>query len=144
VLDVGCGSGVLGVTALLLGAERVVAVDVDPAAVQATGQVAAANGVAGRVQVSTDPVAEVAGAFALVLANIGAGVLVELAPSVTARVAADGHLVLAGFLDADAARVCEAYRRHGLTELHRIDDDGWACLTLVAESAPVRDLVPPA
>jgi ribosomal protein L11 methyltransferase len=136
VLDVGCGSGVLGVVALLLGAERLVAVDVDPAAVEATTAVAAANGVGGRVRVSTDPVAEVGGAFELVVANIGAGVLVELAPSITARVAPGGHVVLAGLLDADAARVQEAYRRHGLTVVHRIDDDGWACLTLAADPGP--------
>lgn len=138
VLDVGCGSGVLGVAALLLGADRVVAVDVDPVAVEATEQVAAANGVADQLQVSAGPVADVGGPFELVLGNIGAGVLVELAPAVTARVAAGGHLVLAGFLDADAAGVREAYRRQGLTGIDQVGEDGWACLTLAAEPDPVR------
>lgn len=98
VLDVGCGSGVLGVAALLLGAGAVVAVDVDPAAVTATAAVARANGVADRLRVQGTPLADVPGRFEVVLANLLIPVIEELGPSLVDHLAAGGHLVVGGLL----------------------------------------------
>lgn len=98
VLDVGCGSGVLSVAAARLGARQVTAIDVDPAAIEATTTNARRNGVADSVAVSDMPLADVPGRFDLVLANMLASTIVELADSLTAHVAPGGRLVLSGLL----------------------------------------------
>lgn len=108
VLDYGCGSGLLAVAALRLGAARADAVDVDPQALVATRENALANGVGGRLD------ARLAADFApaphdVVLANILAGPLVELAPRLCAALAPGGTLVLAGLLEGQAAEVAAAY-----------------------------------
>lgn len=128
VLDVGTGSGVLSVVACLLGAVSAVAVDIDPAAVEATRGNATANGVADRVDVSTTDVAAVQGRFDLVVANIGAGVLRDLADVITERVAEDGVLVLAGLLADQADEVVAAYPI--LQEVARRTEDGWTAVVL--------------
>jgi ribosomal protein L11 methyltransferase len=109
VLDVGCGSGVLAITAALLGAGRVVAIDVDDEAVRATGDNAARNGVSGLIEVSATPLDAVDGRYDLVLANILAPVLVELAPALVERVAPGGALLLSGLLASQAEQVLAAF-----------------------------------
>jgi len=129
VLDVGCGSGVLAVAAALLGADRVVAVDVDPAAVEATRQNALLNGVAHRVEVSTTPLGELTDRFDLVLANIGVRVLTDLAAGIEACVASDGALLLSGLLDDQVDGTLAAYAR--VREAERRSLDGWSIVRLV-------------
>jgi ribosomal protein L11 methyltransferase len=128
VLDVGCGSGVLAVAACRLGAAAAVAVDVEEAAVATTTANAVANGVGELVDASTTPVADVTGAFDVVVANIGARVLRELAPVLEPRVARGGLLALAGLLDGQAADGRAAYA--GLAEVERRAADGWVTLVL--------------
>jgi ribosomal protein L11 methyltransferase len=109
-LDVGCGSGVLSLAAAALGA-RVVAVDVAGDAVAATRANAERNGVAAFVEVSDTPVGAVRGRFDVVVANIGAATLVELAGALTARTAPGGVVVLAGVLAQRRDEVLAAYDR---------------------------------
>jgi ribosomal protein L11 methyltransferase len=126
VLDVGCGSGVLAIAAARLGAGEVIAVDVDPEARRATAENAARNGVT--VAVTDALVTELGGRFELVLANIGAGTLVELSPGLTARTAHGGHLVLAGLLADRADEVAAAYPDCPVVD--RLVEDGWVALVL--------------
>lgn len=98
VLDVGCGSGVLGIAALLLGARRVEAVDIAEVAVTATNANARRNGVEARLSVSSTPLAQVDGAFDVVVANILAPALRELAPEFRRVLQPDGVLVVSGLL----------------------------------------------
>lgn len=121
VLDVGTGSGVLAVAAKKLGAGRAVGIDIDPACVPVATANAEANGV--EVEVSATPLAEVEGTYDVVLANIGADVLVELAPELQAR----GRLLLLSGLLADRVdEVAAAYAGTATaTEL-----DGWAALAI--------------
>jgi ribosomal protein L11 methyltransferase len=137
VLDVGCGSGVLAVAAAVLGAGPVVAVDVDPVAVDATRRAAQAAGVA--VEASTTPVGELAGAFDLVLANIGAATLTGLAPAIASRVAMGGTLVLAGLLATQAGAVAAAYEQEGLSLVEITARDGWASPEFLRKSTISRD-----
>lgn len=109
VLDVGCGSGILAIAALRLGAADARAIDVDPDAVRTTEENAAVNGVAGRLVAEVSQVEQVSGTFSLVLANIEAGVLVALAPALTARVAPGGLLMLSGILAEAEDQVRRAY-----------------------------------
>ena len=109
VVDYGCGSGILSIAALKLGAARVHAVDLDPQAILATRENAVRNGVADRLDVTTDPGLADAAADALV-ANILAGPLVELAPRFAAALRTDGELALSGALVGQAGTVTAAYR----------------------------------
>ena len=122
-LDYGCGSGILAIGAALFGAASVTAVDIDPAAVQATSDNAAANGVVleqGLPQRAGAP----CGAYALVLANILATPLKLLAPLLSAHVAPAGHLVLAGILERQADELKHAYAP-GLALEVTDREDGW-------------------
>jgi ribosomal protein L11 methyltransferase len=128
VLDVGCGSGVLSVVACLLGAAAVTAIDVEQRALEATVANAAANGVADRVHVGRTALRVVAGAFDVVVANIGGAVLFDLAPELVARTRPGSLVVLSGILEdrADALGAC--FPGHAELERHR--EAGWAALVL--------------
>jgi ribosomal protein L11 methyltransferase len=108
VIDYGCGSGILSIAALRLGARSVVAVDIDPQALIATHDNAARNDVAERV-VTCPPEAPIAPADIL-LANILSEPLLELAPRFAALVRPGGRLVLAGLIVSQAGSVTLAYR----------------------------------
>lgn len=131
VLDVGCGSGILSVAAALLGARSVTAIDVDPEAIPATTANAVANGVGELVRATADPLAEVtrSGArFDLVVANLLAPIVVELAAELRAAVASGGSLVVSGLL-ADRWRLAtDAIPGAAVVDVTTLD--GWAAVTL--------------
>ncbi|NLV55331.1 MAG: methyltransferase domain-containing protein [Acidimicrobiales bacterium] len=150
VADVGCGSGVIAVAAARLGAGEVIAVDVDPAAVDAAAGNARHNAVDDVVAVhlAADPDAPLAdprapltadpdaladpGRFDLVVANIGAATLVSLADHL--RAAARGPLVLSGTLDPPPAEVVAAYGGPSVVEV--VARDGWTVLVVAPGSPP--------
>lgn len=103
VLDVGCGSGILSLAALALGAARVRAIDVDPEAVAVTLENAARNGASGHVLADTTPVGALAGRYDVVIANIEARTLCDIAAVLVPRVAGGGTLVLSGILAPSAS-----------------------------------------
>jgi ribosomal protein L11 methyltransferase len=108
LVDYGCGSGILAIAALLLGAARAVAVDHDPQALEATRDNALENGVADRLQVlSSNGLSPMQADF--LVANILAGPLVELAPRLTNLVAPGGALALSGILQDQTEQVAAAY-----------------------------------
>jgi ribosomal protein L11 methyltransferase len=108
VVDYGCGSGILAIAAARLGAASVLAMDIDPQALIATHENAERNGVAGRIAVSADPQLA-AGSADVLLANILAGPLVELAPRFADTVQPGGRLALSGLLLEQADTVTAAY-----------------------------------
>jgi ribosomal protein L11 methyltransferase len=135
VLDVGCGSGILAIAALRLGAGRALGVDTDAEAVQATLENAERNGLADRLEASTATLpAEPAARYPLVLANLVAAVLVELAPSLAAHLAAGGVLLASGIIGPKAQGVIDAMSVAGLRVDHRVDDGEWVTLRLVRPS----------
>jgi ribosomal protein L11 methyltransferase len=109
LLDYGCGSGILALAALKLGAAAAVAFDIDPQALLATRENARKNGLTGGITVVSEADA-IAGPFDLVLANILAGPLIDLAPRLAAHCGAGGTIVLAGLLDSHGAEVARSYR----------------------------------
>jgi ribosomal protein L11 methyltransferase len=124
VLDYGCGSGILAIAAALHGAQAVDAVDIDPAAVQATQANAQANGVV----LSSNLPDQADGAYALVLANILAAPLKLLAPLLSAHVAPGGRLVLAGILARQADELRAAYAPWCTLDVdHELD--GWVLMS---------------
>jgi ribosomal protein L11 methyltransferase len=114
VLDVGCGTGILAICALKLGARDALCLDVDPDAVEVTRENAESNQVSERVRAATDPVEQVTGTFPLVLANIQATVLIPLAGAIAARVEKGGLLLLSGILVGQEADVQAAYPEFAL------------------------------
>ncbi|MGB5306534.1 MAG: 50S ribosomal protein L11 methyltransferase [Gammaproteobacteria bacterium] len=110
VIDYGCGSGILGIAACKLGASRVRAVDIDPQALTATRVNAVRNRVAPQIDVLLPDQLDKQPAH-LVLANILAGPLIELAPTLAGLVSAQGQLLLTGILAEQGEGVMSAYRR---------------------------------
>jgi len=109
VIDFGCGSGILAIAALKLGAAQAIGIDIDPQAIQASRDNAERNGVADRLSLYL-PHQQPANLQAdVVVANILAGPLRELAPLISVLPTAGGHLGLSGVLASQAEAVCEAY-----------------------------------
>ncbi len=124
VLDYGCGSGILAIAACRFGAQRVEAVDIDPAAVESAQANATANG----VQLRTGLPDLAQGSYQLVLANILATPLKVLAPLLCGHVAPGGWLVLAGILERQADELRAAYAPHARLEVAD-REDGWVLMT---------------
>lgn len=119
LIDYGCGSGILAVAALKLGARRVYAVDVDPLALIASRENAERNGVEDRLTtIGADAPIPLAAAD-IVIANILAGTLIELASRLTTLVHAGGRMVLAGVLVEQVDEMCRHYAAHFVFETRR-------------------------
>jgi ribosomal protein L11 methyltransferase len=133
ILDVGCGSGILSLVGLALGAGAARAVDVDPDSIAVTRENAERNGLAERVHADQTPVSDLGEVYPMVVANIEAQTLVELAPLLGARVAPGGTLVLSGILAPDVAPsqledVRRAYPGMALSEVRRKGE--WIALVM--------------
>lgn len=127
VLDYGCGSGILAIAALKLGARQADGTDIDVQALKAAQQNSVRNGVRARF-VTPDHLA--ARTYDLVLANILANPLKVLAPALLARLSAGGRIVLSGILDRQAQDMTDFYRRQcpDLDLSVWGSDDGWSCI----------------
>jgi 2-polyprenyl-3-methyl-5-hydroxy-6-metoxy-1,4-benzoquinol methylase len=136
VLDVGCGSGVLGLAALALGAAHVVALDIDVDAVEATRRNADLNAMGGLMNAMAAPLGEIGGRFDLVLANIGRAGLVELAPQLVERVDPGGHLVASGISPSQGELVAGYLRP--LVEVARRTSGEWATVVLARRTVSRR------
>jgi ribosomal protein L11 methyltransferase len=132
VIDYGCGSGILGIAALKLGAAHVTAVDLDPQALLATRDNAMRNGVSANIVVQgvdmegAGPHGGLRPAYC-VMANILAGPLIELAPKLTAACEPGGFLLLSGLLKTQAYEVKAAYA-HGFDMVQVVERDDWCCI----------------
>ena len=135
VLDYGCGSGVLAIAALALGARHAWATDNDPQALAATRSNAELNAAAERVTI-TGPDALPAVTVDIVAANILAGPLIALAPRLAAHVRPGGAVVLAGILSTQAAEVAQAYLPY-CTDFAQTTEQGWVRLAATRRSASV-------
>jgi ribosomal protein L11 methyltransferase len=141
ILDLGTGTGLLAFAAMRLWpAARAAATDVDPVAVEVAAENAAVNGIKiGRARGQAEllvadgmdhPRLKARAPYDLVIANILAGPLIELAPGISEAMEPGGRLVLAGLLSHQADRVAAAYRRHGLMLAFRIVRGDWPTLVM--------------
>ncbi|WP_242396372.1 50S ribosomal protein L11 methyltransferase [Anaeromyxobacter oryzisoli] len=130
VLDVGTGSGLLAIAARKLGAGRVAGNDNDPVAVGVARENAARNGAA--VELTVEPLSAIRGPFDVVVANILANTLVELAPGIAAQLAPGGVVLLSGILGPQEDEVRAAYVAQGLEPLPGSDRRAgeWSLLAL--------------
>lgn len=136
VADIGCGTGILAIAALLLGADQAYAVDTDPLAVQAAQECRDLNGLeASRMQVAEGSMAE---AIALMNApadgfccNIFAHVIIELIPYMTQLVKPEGWGILSGMLERQVPEVTAALNAQGWQVTQHWQQEDWACLKVV-------------
>ena len=140
VLDLGCGSGILSIAALVLGASQAAAVDIDPKAVDVAYENAALNGIgkdrylvrAGDVISDAALVRELAQTrYHLVLANIVADVIIPLSARVPELLDRDGLFLCSGIIDTRAQEVADALARNGLRVTRRREKNGWVALEAV-------------
>ena len=134
VLDVGCGSGILSLAALRLGATRAVGLDTDPLAIEATRDNAERNGLANRVETRLGTLGSTDKRYDLVLANLVAAVLVLLAQDLADHLTPMGTLLASGIIEPRATEVIDAMASAGLRVAERLDDGEWVSLRL--EHAP--------
>jgi ribosomal protein L11 methyltransferase len=130
VLDLGTGSGILSLAAAKLGATAVTALDTDPVAVDAARANVAANGLSSVIHVANGslPQPEPRPTFDLIVANIIARVISELAPDLAAALASDGTLIVSGILAEREAEVATALANAGLTTVERRQSGDWVAL----------------
>jgi len=137
VLDYGCGSGILAIAAARLGATEVVALDIDPLAIDASMRNAKDNHVKLALVLADDAVE---GQFDIVMANILSQPLKVLAPLLAARVKPGGALLMSGILERQAEEIIDAYRPHTAhlsAPSVLAARDGWVCVGCVASATPV-------
>jgi ribosomal protein L11 methyltransferase len=132
MIDYGCGSGILALAALRLGVKEAWVHDIDPQALEATEENARRNDVESQIRPYTDADhlqadCQSVGPVPLVVANILAAPLIELAESLSQLLAPGGTLVLAGLLTPQAEEVIAAYQPWLPLTIWR-EQDGWACL----------------
>jgi ribosomal protein L11 methyltransferase len=125
MIDYGCGSGILGIAALKMGAAHVTAVDLDPQALIATRDNAARNGVSSRIEVQGVPAKLTAASC--VVANILEGPLIELAPVLTSACEPGGDLLLSGLLKTQAYAVKAAYTA-AFAIVQVVGREDWCCI----------------
>lgn len=135
VLDLGCGAGILAIAAAKCWPARVLATDNDPVAVAVAADNAGRNGVASRVRCLVSDgygsaVLRRSGPFDLILANILADPLCDMARATARNLAPGGIAVLSGLLDRQADRVVAAHRPWGLRRREKIDQGSWTTLVL--------------
>lgn len=132
MLDVGTGSGVLALVALAHGVPRVVAVDIDGHAVRVAAANAQLNGMASRLLAVHADSEALRGRWPLVVANVLAAPLIEMAPRLTACVAHQGLLLLSGIPIALQDEVARAYRHLGMSLADERSSGGWVAMTFRA------------
>lgn len=135
VLDLGCGSGILGIAALLLGCGSVTGCDIDPKAPAAAEQNAALNDIgpdrfrvyAGDLLSDEGLRRSLGAGYEIVLANIVADVIVPLSGFVRRFLSESGAFICSGIIDARAEEVEKALRSNGFTILEHTGEDEWHC-----------------
>ena len=131
LLDVGTGSGILGISGLLLGAKKAVGVDIDALSVKVAGENAALNGVKDRFELFEGDLAEkVKGRFSLITANIVADIIIRLLPDTERLLKEDGVIIVSGIIDTRLDDVKAACAENGLEISELLTERGWCAAAL--------------
>ena len=135
LLDVGCGSGILGVAGLLLGAQKAVGVDIDPLAVKKAWENAELNGFDSSKYTAyegnlTD---KVSGKFSVVVANIVADVIIMFCKDVKNYMKEDAVFITSGIIDTREQDVLDAFEKYGFEVIRRHTEKGWVCFECKAK-----------
>lgn len=132
MLDVGIGSGILAIAALATGVPQAVGLDIDADALKISAENARLNGVADRLQLVLGGPDAVGGAWPMVVANVLAAPLMEMAPVLVRRVGKRGRLILSGIPQGLASEIRHVYQHFGMRHLNSRTRDGWTALVIQA------------
>lgn len=129
VLDIGCGSGILGISSLLLGAKSATGVDIDSLAVKTAAENGRLNGFAPpRFKVYEGNLADkIQGKFNIVVANIVADVIIMFCKDVADFMTDDAVFITSGIIDTREQDVLDAFNKYGFKVLERHENSGWLC-----------------
>ncbi len=125
LLDVGCGSGILSMTGATCGARPIVGIDVNEEAIEAARTNARRNGLADRLDISSRPLDEIEGRFDVVVANILAGVLLELGEALYRRVGPGGRLIISGVTSEEHEEFLAEFLRSGWEVTASLTEGDW-------------------
>lgn len=130
MLDVGCGSGILSVAGMLLGAKRVVGVDIDPLAVKVAKENGAMNGFSEPAfqMLQGDLTDRISGRYSVVTANIVADAIISLTPQILRFLLPGAVYIVSGIIDTRAPEVEAVLLQNGFRILNRREDGGWVCM----------------
>lgn len=128
ILDIGTGTGILAIAAKKLGIRKAVGTDIDPVAVKSARKNAALNKT--KIELTGKPLERLKGKYPLVVANILAGDLKRLGPSIFDKTSPGGFVVLSGILKEEAGSVREAFRGFGFKPVRKYSTKEWAALIL--------------
>jgi ribosomal protein L11 methyltransferase len=132
VLDVGTGSGILALTALMMGVPQAVGLDTDPDALRVAAENARLNNCEDRLQLVLGGPDVLQGNWPLVVANVVAAPLIDMAPALVRRVATHGRLILSGIPSSPESEVRRAYQHLGMVHVESRTRAGWTMLMLRA------------
>jgi len=132
MLDVGTGSGVLALAALMMGVPRAVGLEIDAEALRIAAEHARLNNLADRLQVVRGGPEAVTGTWPLVVANVLAAPLIEMAPLLVRRVGSRGRLILSGITSSLESEVRQTYQKLGMRHVRSETRAGWTVLVVEA------------
>jgi ribosomal protein L11 methyltransferase len=130
LLDVGTGSGVLALAALAMSVSRAVGIDIDDRALEVAAANARLNGLDHRLELRRGGPAAVAGQWPIVVANVLAAPLIEMAPALVQRTGHHGHVLLSGIPVSLGEEVEMAYRRLGMRRVRVTSRAGWSAVLM--------------
>lgn len=135
VLDLGCGSGILSIAALLLGAKSVIGIDIDSVAVEIAQKNAVHNAVEAQSVFRRGNLAKgITGTFNLIFANIVADVILDLLPDIGDLLVADGAFIASGIIDTREQDILQGIAAAGLSVQQRVESGGWLAFRCKADS----------
>jgi len=135
VLDVGCGTGILGITAAKMGAEDVICVDNDPKATEIAAQNAVINAVDNRLRFVNEDAAGITQPRNLIIANLTAKLLLKLHTQLVRLLLPEGYLIISGIIEPDVPAIEEHFIVAPLTKHHVLTEKEWVCYVLRHQQA---------
>ena len=137
VLDVGCGTGILGITAAKMGAEDVICVDNDPKATEIAAQNAVINAVDNRLRILNEDAAQITQPRNLIIANLTAKLLLKLHAQLLRLLLPDGYLIISGIIEPDVPAIEEHFISAPLEKQNMLTEKEWVCYVLKKNRADV-------
>jgi ribosomal protein L11 methyltransferase len=137
VLDVGCGTGILGITAAKMGAQDVICVDIDKKAVEIAGENAAINNVEGSLRILNKNAAAIDKPRNLIIANLTAKLLLNLGLHLIQLLLPEGYMIISGIIELDAKNIEEHFAADPLTIYKVITEKEWVCYVLRKKAANI-------
>jgi len=129
VLDVGTGTGILGMAAVLFGADRVVGIDNDPEAIAAASENVRRNGLEENMSISLTPLSTLVGSFSIVVANIIHDVLLDMAGDLDRLTAGGGRLILSGILTGEQSdNIIQQISKRGFSLTQHLQQKEWSAM----------------